>query len=65
VLGAGVQGLSAHDQPGANRPLREIDQLGEFGHGCSRAQPSVLMECRLPELFESNEVEDCGVDLGI
>ena len=34
LLGAGVQRLAAHDQPGSFGPGRQVDQLGEIGdHG--------------------------------
>ncbi len=31
LLGAGVQRLASHDQPGAVRPVGEIDEVGELG----------------------------------
>ena len=65
VLGAGVQRLAAHDEPGALGPLAQVDELGQLGHRRPFAGAPVLVQRRLPDLLEADGVEDRAVDLGI
>ena len=48
LLGAGVQGFAAHDQPGAVRPVGQVDQVGELGHLGAVADLAVLAAGRVP-----------------
>jgi hypothetical protein len=48
LLGAGVQGLAAHDQPGAFGPVGQVDQVGELGHLGAVADLAVLAASRRP-----------------
>src|SRR5664280_2588560 len=65
VLDAGVEGLPPHDQPGSLGPVGERDQFGEFDHRCSFTVLTVLFDGLVPELFESQGVEDGTVYLAI
>src|SRR5664280_1074911 len=65
VLDAGVERLPPHDQPGALWPAGELDQFGEFDHRCAVTVLTVLLDGLVPELFESQRVEDGTVDLAI
>ena len=48
LLGSGVQRFTPDDQPGARRPVRQVDQIGDFDHRRALAHVAVLADRRLP-----------------
>ena len=50
LLRAGVQRLSAHQQPSALRPRVDVDQPGELGDGCAVAVGPVGADRRCPRV---------------
>ena len=65
VLGAGVEGLASHDQPGALGPVLEVDQVGELRDVGTWSRVAVLADGRHPASGVTDGFGDRCVDLGV
>ena len=55
----------ADDEPGAGRPVVEVDQVGELGHGGVGSFAAVLVDGGVPAVVVEADPADGGVDLAV
>ncbi len=65
LLSAGMQGLAAHDQPGAFGPAAEIDQVGELRDGRAGPLVAVLAQRWARDVVVASDVADGPMDGGV
>ncbi len=65
LLGARVQRLATHDQPGPGRPVAEVDQAGELTDLGPGSQLAVLAHGGDPTVLVVNDSRDRPVDAGV